>query len=88
VSLGKKLGWARLHDQLQLLGFWDYGEGYNHKPLAGEPSDVPLAAAGLGLRYTIDSNVSIRADYGFQMHKTGLDTDDGRRGDIGVVISY
>ena len=43
---------------------------------------------GVGLRYTIKSNVSIRADYGFQLLKTGLDEDHGGRGDIGIVISY
>ena len=42
----------------------------------------------MGLRYTISSNVSVRADYGFRLNKTGLDDDRGRRGDIGIVISF
>jgi hemolysin activation/secretion protein len=89
MSLGRHL--RRDHaakDQLQFLAFWDYGSGNDHRLLPGEPSDTALSAMGLGLRYTIGSNVSIRADYGFQMLKTHLDNDNGGRGDIGIVISY
>jgi hemolysin activation/secretion protein len=88
MSIGKRFGWTRWKDQLQFLAFWDYGVGYDHTLLPGEPSDTPLSAVGAGLRFTIDSNVSVRADYGFQLHKTGLDREHGSRGDIGVVISY
>lgn len=85
---GKILGVGRGSDQLQFLVFWDYGSGRNHTPLPGEPPHRALSALGVGLRYTIKSNVSIRADYGFQLLKTGLDEEHGGRGDLGVVISY
>jgi hemolysin activation/secretion protein len=88
MSIAKRMGWTRFDDELQLLAFYDYGVGNDHTLLPGEPSNTTLSAAGVGLRYTISSNVSVRADYGFQLDKTGLDTDHGRRGDIGIVISY
>jgi hemolysin activation/secretion protein len=88
VSLGKRMGWTRFDDQLQFLAFWDYGVGYDHTLLPGEPADNDLAAVGLGLRYTISSHLSVRADYGIQLHKSVLDNDHGSRGDIGIVLSY
>jgi hemolysin activation/secretion protein len=88
ISVGKRLNWTKFDDQLQLLAFWDYGQGYNHTLLPGEPSSNTLTSVGVGLRYTIDSNVSVRADWGFQLKKTGLDNEHGGRGDIGIVISY
>jgi hemolysin activation/secretion protein len=86
MSPGKHVG--GVSDQLQFLAFWDYGAGNNHTLLVGEPSSRTLSAVGVGLRYTIKSNLSVRADYGFQLQKTGLDNDHGGRGDIGVVLSY
>jgi hemolysin activation/secretion protein len=88
LSVGKRLGWSRFDDQLQLLAFFDHGSGYNHTALPGEPSSTDLSAVGAGLRYTINSNLSVRADWGFQLDKTGLDDDHGGRGDIGIVLSY
>jgi hemolysin activation/secretion protein len=88
LSLGKVLGWTQFNDQLQLLTFWDYGAGYNHEVLPGEPSEISLSSLGGGLRYSINTYLSVRADYGFQLENTGLDTLHGGRGDIGVVISY
>ena len=88
LSLGKVLGWTPFNDQLQLLAFWDYGAGYNHQLLPGEPSEISLSSLGGGLRYSINTNLSVRADYGFQLENTGLDNLHGGRGDIGVVISY
>jgi hemolysin activation/secretion protein len=85
---GKWVGRGGWHDQLQFLAFFDHGTGYDHTLLPNEPTDTPLSAVGLGLRYTIDSNVSVRADFGFQLQKTGLDRDNGNRGDIGIVVSY
>jgi hemolysin activation/secretion protein len=88
MSLGKRFGWTRFDDQLQLLGFWDYGEGIDHTLLPNEPADTALSAVGVGLRYTISSHASVRADYGFQLLKSAIDNDSGRRFDIGIVLSY
>jgi len=73
---------------LQLLGFWDYGAGFNHTLLVGEPDETPLSSLGAGLRYTINTYVSVRFDYGFQLLSTVFDSDHGSRSDLGVVVSY
>jgi hemolysin activation/secretion protein len=88
VSLGDWFHCPEFKDQLQLLGFWDYGSGSNHAPLPGEPDDIPLSSIGLGVRYTINTYVSVRYDYGFQLLRTGFDNDHGSRSDLGVVVSY
>ena len=88
VSLGEFFGCHQIHDQLQFLGFWDYGAANNYNLLPGEPSQIPLSAVGGGLRYTVNTYLSVRFDYGFQLLNTGFDNDHGGRGDVGVVISY
>ena len=88
ISLGDMLGYAPLKDQLQFLGFWDYGDGSNHAPLPGESNEIPLSSLGVGLRYAINTYLSVRYDYAFQLLRTGFDNDHGSRSDLGVVISY
>lgn len=87
-SFGETFGFPQFQDQLQILGFWDYGSASNHTPLAGESTQTPLSSVGCGLRYNIGNYATLRFDYGFQLLSTGLDNDHGSRGDIGVVISY
>ena len=88
ISLGDMAGFPAYKDQLQFLGFWDYGDGSNHTPLPGERNEIPLSGIGAGLRYTINTYVSVRYDYAFQLLRTGFDNDHGSRSDVGVVISY
>ena len=88
VSMGKLFGHPEVRDQLQLLGFWDYGAAHNHELLAGEADEIPLSSVGGGVRYSINSYLSVRFDYGFQLLNTGLDSDHGSRSDLGVVLSY
>ena len=88
VSIGELVGHPEVHDQLQVLGFWDYGAAYNYEPLAGEAYETPLSGIGGGVRYTINTNLSLRFDYGFQLLRTKLDNDHGSRSDLGIVVSY
>lgn len=88
ISLGGLFDSKVFKDELQFLGFWDYGAAHDHAPLAGEPSEIPLSALGLGLRYSINTYLSVRFDYGFQLLRTGFDNDGGNRSDLGVVVSY
>jgi hemolysin activation/secretion protein len=88
ISFGELGGCAAFKDQLQFLGFWDYGDGSNHNPLPGETNEIPLSSLGVGLRYTINTYLSVRYDYAFQLLRTGFDNDHGSRSDIGVVLSY
>jgi hemolysin activation/secretion protein len=88
VSLGNLLGWQVFKDQLQFLAFWDYGAAHDHIPLEGEAREIPLSSVGLGVRYNINTYLSVRFDYGFQLLHTGFDNDQGNRSDLGVVVSY
>jgi hemolysin activation/secretion protein len=88
VSIGDTFHIPHVKDQLQFLAFWDYGAGSNHAPLPGESNEIPLSSLGLGLRYTINTYLSLRYDYAFQLLRTGFDNDQGSRSDIGIVLSY
>jgi len=88
VSIGEFLGSDVYKDQLQFLGFWDYGSATPHNPVPGQAYEIPLSSVGFGVRYSINSYVAVRFDYGFQLISTGFDTDHGSRSDLGVVVSY
>ena len=88
ISLGDIFNFHPLQDQLQFLGFWDYGSAYNHTLLPGESSEIALSSVGGGVRYTVNSYLSVRFDYGFQLTHTGFDNDHGSRSDLGIVVSY
>jgi hemolysin activation/secretion protein len=90
ISPGQICGWKEIHDQLQFLGFWDYGDAtFSHQIVPGTPTNhVALSGIGLGLRYTINTYLSLRYDYAFQLLHTGFDNDHGARSDLGLVVSY
>ncbi len=88
ISLGELAGLPAFRDQLQFLAFWDYGAAHNHTLLPGEAYETPLSSLGAGLRYSINTYLSVRFDYGFQLLDTGFDNRHGGRGDVGVVLSY
>jgi hemolysin activation/secretion protein len=88
ISFGQLCGFPQVQDQLQILGFWDYGVANNHVLLPGEASEIVLSSIGGGVRYTISNYVSVRFDYGFQLTHTGFDNDHGSRSDLGLVLSY
>lgn len=54
-------------DQLQVLGFFDYGQTSNRILLANEDPHVLLKSAGVGLRYQVSRFLSVRFDYGWQV---------------------
>jgi hemolysin activation/secretion protein len=63
-------GWARQrwgHDTLQVLAFFDYGEGSNIELLPGETKTQRLSSVGVGLRYAMRKNLEVRFDYGWQL---------------------
>jgi len=88
ISFGQIFGFKELQDQLQFLAFWDTGEAYNHTLLPGEPSEIGLSSVGAGVRYTVNTYVSVRFDYGLQLVNAGFDNDQGSRSDLGIVVSY
>ena len=88
IGIGDLCGFPAFQDQLQFLAFWDYGAANNHTLLPGEASETPLSSVGFGIRYTINTYLSLRYDYGFQLLHTGFDNDHDSRSDLGIVVSY
>ena len=79
----------RAKDKFQLLAFADYGRGKDKKLMPGEKKSYELLGVGPGLRYTISSHLSVRADYGWQVHNVeGASRRTASRGHLGVVLSY
>lgn len=80
---------GKTNDQLVPLVFLDYGVVASHQPLPGEPSRLELASAGIGLRYNLRGNFTLRAVYGWQLKPSGVsDLRRNQRGHIGAVLSY
>ena len=89
VSIGEFLGVPKIKDQLQFLGFVDYGGTTLHNVTPADTNpQTNLLGVGPGLRYVINPYLSLRFDYGFQLMNTGFGTGDHSRGHIGVVVSY
>jgi hemolysin activation/secretion protein len=88
ISLGNLVGLAAATDQLQFLGFVDYGGVSLHQP---GPSDTNpnanLLGVGPGVRWAISPYMSFRFDYGWQLISTGYDSRYDSRGHIGLVMS-
>ena len=77
-------------DQMQLLGFWDYGVAHILQAQPGEDADVTLSSVGVGLRYVISPYLSVRLDYGWQLKSiadTATSSDDSR-GHVAVLLSF
>jgi hemolysin activation/secretion protein len=94
VSLFHLFGNQTVKDQLQFLGFVDYGGTSLHMVT---PADVSpnsnLLGVGPGFRYVINPYVSIRFDYGFQLtdlgyNDTGFDSYHHSRAHLGILVSY
>ena len=89
VSIGEFFGCSALKDQLQFLGFIDYGGTSLHNVTPADTNpNTNLLGVGPGLRYVINPYVSVRFDYGFALMQTGFGTGEHSRGHVGVVISY
>src|SRR6185312_846323 len=79
----------KLGDQWQLLAFTDFGDGSNHLRLPGEPADVKLWSAGPGLRYTISTHVTARADYGWQLlNQAEAARPYASRSHVSLIVRY
>ncbi len=80
---------GKVEDQLQFLGFWDYGVAANRIDNPIEDPHVILSSVGVGVRYTVSRYFSLRFDYGWQLTDSGQSpTGDNSRGHIGAVLSY
>ena len=88
-SIFKIFGNQEVDDTIQFLGFFDYGFVGNIKPVAGTPEQtVFLMSFGPGLRYNIDRFVSVRFDWGFQLHQAPIGSVTGSRAELSVTAAY
>jgi len=95
VSIAHMLGCQKISDQLQFLGFVDYGGTSLHQVTAADVNpNSNLLGVGPGLRYVINPYLSIRFDYGFQLTdttdyaNTSFDSHHHSRAHLGVLVSY
>jgi hemolysin activation/secretion protein len=72
-------------DQTQALVFVDAGRDWNNDPIPGEVNNT-LASAGPGLRISIGTHGTLKADYGWQLERLA-GTRRGRP-HISAVFSY
>ena len=77
-----------IEDQMQLLCFWDYGVAETLHPLSGDVKQVNLSGIGAGVRYSVNTWLSFRFDYAWQMLDTGAGDKFGSRAHFGLTISY
>ncbi|NJK93508.1 MAG: ShlB/FhaC/HecB family hemolysin secretion/activation protein [Blastochloris sp.] len=92
ISILQWFGVKGVKDQLQFLGFFDYGSAEAHTGNVTRQDGLAvgsetLASAGPGLRYSVNSWLTVRADYGFQLNDAGNDRHDSRW-HVGVIVSY
>lgn len=59
-------------DQIEFLGFVDFGWGRSHIPLPGEPKIDYLIGIGPGLRYAMPPYLSARLDWGIKLHQQAI----------------
>lgn len=74
--------------QTRALLFWDYGHVFYRNRFR---SDIPLDAlmsTGIGLRSSLASNVSLSADWGWQLLHTTFPQPQRSRGHIRVTMAY
>ncbi|MFC2074744.1 ShlB/FhaC/HecB family hemolysin secretion/activation protein [Bdellovibrionota bacterium] len=72
-------------DELQFLGFWDYGSVYNEKLLIGEQAHVEFMSIGTGVRYQVAPYLTFRFDYGWHL-RHGIAHRHNHRMHIGFVV--
>lgn len=82
--LGKR---KEKRDVLEFLAFADFGYGTLHQPAPGQKKSDWLMGIGPGARYRFKTNLALRGDIGFPLHKAG----NGRHGVHGygaATVSY
>ena len=80
----RKLG----KDQLMFLAFWDYGLVNSIHPLSGDPATYDITALGIGVRYGLGSNYSLRCDLGFPLINPNVGVAIGPTINLGASIGF
>lgn len=79
------------YHQFKILGFIDYGWGYDVNQNILSKDVVPLASVGIGFRYHFEKCISARFDYGWQLNTVQRIVDPSNkksRAHMSVIISY
>ncbi len=92
VALGRLCGWKTAQDQLEFLGFWDYGTVRTLHPLPGEDLHAERSSTGVGLRFSLAQWLSLRLDYAWQLTDPGIvktvSSTYSSRVHVGLTVSY
>lgn len=88
LTLANLLGYHNARDGMQLLTFFDYGFLSKVDSAEGAPSSFSLGSAGVGLRYQLDDNFSLRLDYGYQLIESGFDDGENARFHFGARANF
>ena len=88
-SIFKMFGDQSVDDSLQFIGFFDYGFTQDIQSPAGTlEQTVYLMSIGPGIRYNIDRFVTVRFDWGFQLHQAPIGSVTGSRAELSVTVAY
>jgi hemolysin activation/secretion protein len=76
-------------DELQLLAFFDYGAVrlIDPGPQDGSDPDKAIYGTGVGLRYTVRKNLTVRFDYGWALAHQSINEHDSRA-NVGALLSF
>ncbi len=88
LDLGSIPGTRNLRNRLQFLTFWDYGHARNISRYTFEDKTSTLQSVGVGLRYRLSNQVSLRCDYGFRITEPDTFFNDQGRLHFGLVVRY
>jgi len=83
------LGLFGLEDQMQFLGFFDFGYARvkDFDPNNDGIRERTLESAGVGVRYTVSRNFSLRFDYGFPLRDLEVNGHN-HNVHLGAILSY
>ncbi len=65
-------GWKKFNDEFQFLLFYDYGLSGVKRAVPGQPKTDYLMSIGPGIRYNVIPYLTLRGDWGFQLHNLHL----------------
>lgn len=87
MSFTQWSGFVNARDALVALAFYDFGFLQSSEPLPDEERRS-LSSFGVGLRYQLDENLSVRLDYGWQVDEHGFEDGEDGRVHIGARASF
>ncbi len=76
--LPRMMAWKHVNDQFQALIFFDYGLASVKRTAPGQKKSEYLVSLGPGVRYSIGPFLTLRADWGFQLHHITFNEPDHR----------